>query len=171
MSFLWITCYPVCLCRIIFGVKLFGWLVSSRSCGPSRSKTGKRPKLLQEERFVSSMRSLTVQSVVFKRHMLCKISPSLFLQNWKKFGNSERDAPGPNVATTTVSDDVFMTFISSKDVRVFLHWFFSYILQLERHFRTWNTMMVRLDWTKHDRTPSVKLAVLLIKGVKKKMGQ
>ncbi|XP_047215375.1 eukaryotic translation initiation factor 3 subunit G-like [Girardinichthys multiradiatus] len=36
-------------------------------------------------------------------------------KNWKKFGNSERDAPGPNVATTTVSDDVFMTFISSKD--------------------------------------------------------
>uniref|UniRef100_A0A3Q4H3S5 Eukaryotic translation initiation factor 3 subunit G n=1 Tax=Neolamprologus brichardi TaxID=32507 RepID=A0A3Q4H3S5_NEOBR len=36
-------------------------------------------------------------------------------QNWKKFGNSEYDAPGPNVATTTVSDDVFMTFISSKE--------------------------------------------------------
>lgn len=39
-----------------------------------------------------------------------------FFQNWKKFGNSEFDAPGPNVATTTVSDDVFMTFISSKEV-------------------------------------------------------
>lgn len=37
-------------------------------------------------------------------------------QNWKKFGNSEFDAPGPNVATTTVSDDVFMTFITSKEV-------------------------------------------------------
>ncbi|NXO07181.1 EIF3G factor, partial [Oriolus oriolus] len=36
-------------------------------------------------------------------------------QNWKKFGNSEFDAPGPNVATTTVSDDVFMTFITSKE--------------------------------------------------------
>lgn len=41
-------------------------------------------------------------------------------QNWKKFGNSEFDAAGPNVATTTVSDDVFMTFISSKEVRI--HW-------------------------------------------------
>lgn len=40
------------------------------------------------------------------------------MQNWKKFGNSEYDAPGPNVATTTVSDDVYMTFISSKEVRI-----------------------------------------------------
>lgn len=45
--------------------------------------------------------------------MSCNVS-----QNWKKFGNSEFDAPGPNVATTTVSDDVFMTFISSKEVRI-----------------------------------------------------
>lgn len=42
----------------------------------------------------------------------------IFPQNWKKFGNSEFDAPGPNVATTTVSDDVFMTFITSKEVRL-----------------------------------------------------
>ncbi|KYO47916.1 eukaryotic translation initiation factor 3 subunit G [Alligator mississippiensis] len=36
-------------------------------------------------------------------------------KNWKKFGNSEFDAPGPSIATTTVSDDVFMTFITSKE--------------------------------------------------------
>uniref|UniRef100_I3IZF4 Eukaryotic translation initiation factor 3 subunit G n=1 Tax=Oreochromis niloticus TaxID=8128 RepID=I3IZF4_ORENI len=51
---------------------------------------------------------------VIKRLLLSNIILHSF-QNWKKFGNSEYDAPGPNVATTTVSDDVFMTFISSKE--------------------------------------------------------
>uniref|UniRef100_UPI00398F131E eukaryotic translation initiation factor 3 subunit G isoform X2 n=1 Tax=Pristiophorus japonicus TaxID=55135 RepID=UPI00398F131E len=36
-------------------------------------------------------------------------------KNWKKFGTSEYDPAGPNVATTTVSDDVYMTFITSKE--------------------------------------------------------
>ncbi|XP_055520172.1 eukaryotic translation initiation factor 3 subunit G [Leucoraja erinacea] len=36
-------------------------------------------------------------------------------KNWKKFGTSEYDSTGPNVATTTVSDDVYMTFITSKE--------------------------------------------------------
>ncbi|XP_051994393.1 eukaryotic translation initiation factor 3 subunit G-like [Xyrauchen texanus] len=36
-------------------------------------------------------------------------------KNLKKFGNSDFDQPGPNVATMTVSDDVFMTFTSNKE--------------------------------------------------------
>uniref|UniRef100_A0A4W3HRA4 Eukaryotic translation initiation factor 3 subunit G n=1 Tax=Callorhinchus milii TaxID=7868 RepID=A0A4W3HRA4_CALMI len=36
-------------------------------------------------------------------------------KNWKKIGNSEYDQAGPNVATTTVSDDVYMTFITNKE--------------------------------------------------------
>uniref|UniRef100_A0A668U7Q5 Eukaryotic translation initiation factor 3 subunit G n=1 Tax=Oreochromis aureus TaxID=47969 RepID=A0A668U7Q5_OREAU len=52
-----------------------------------------------------------------KKYKVIKLSNIILhsFQNWKKFGNSEYDAPGPNVATTTVSDDVFMTFISSKE--------------------------------------------------------
>lgn len=54
------------------------------------------------------------ESVNEENFLICFVFP----QNWKKFGNSEFDAPGPNVATTTVSDDVFMTFITSKEVRL-----------------------------------------------------
>lgn len=56
-------------------------------------------------------------------------------QNWKKFGNSEFDAPGPNVATTTVSDDVFMTFISSKEVSIFYE-LYIFVLFLTDAFQT-----------------------------------
>ncbi|CAO2635943.1 Eukaryotic translation initiation factor 3 subunit G [Lemmus lemmus] len=38
-------------------------------------------------------------------------------KNWKKFGNSEFDPPGPNVATTTVSDDIVSCRICKGD-----HW-------------------------------------------------
>lgn len=36
-------------------------------------------------------------------------------KNWKKFGNSQFDPLGPNVATTTVRDNVSMTFVTSKE--------------------------------------------------------
>jgi len=34
---------------------------------------------------------------------------------WKKFGDSQADKPGPNSATTMVSEDVYMQFLSSKE--------------------------------------------------------
>lgn len=67
----------------------------------------------------------------------------LSFQNWKKFGNSEFDAPGPNVATTTVSDDVFMTFISSKEVRICCE-VYDFVLLLSDAFQA--TLHCNLLW-------------------------
>uniref|UniRef100_A0AAX7TZA6 Eukaryotic translation initiation factor 3 subunit G n=1 Tax=Astatotilapia calliptera TaxID=8154 RepID=A0AAX7TZA6_ASTCA len=90
---------------------------STRLCEPLRLRQGKPQKLLPEERSVFKLNkskpfsTLSMSKIV---NSVSNIIPHSF-QNWKKFGNSEYDAPGPNVATTTVSDDVFMTFISSKE--------------------------------------------------------
>lgn len=34
---------------------------------------------------------------------------------WKKFGAADSDGPGPNPATTTVNDEIFMNFVTNKE--------------------------------------------------------
>jgi len=36
-------------------------------------------------------------------------------KNWKKFGLSQADPPGPNPATTIISEDIFMQFVGNRD--------------------------------------------------------
>jgi len=36
-------------------------------------------------------------------------------KGWKKFGNSANDSPGPNPATTIISEDIFMQFVGNRD--------------------------------------------------------
>lgn len=120
----------VCKCHKCLGILTtlskhftsFAAFLSSRLCGPSRSRQEKPQKLLPGERSAFKL-NLVGAAFTLKWTTLwlksCVVFYIVFsFQNWKKFGNSEFDAPGPNVATTTVSDDVFMTFISSKEVSV-----------------------------------------------------
>lgn len=49
-------------------------------------------------------------------------------QAWKKFGAADSDGPGPNPATTTVNDEIFMNFVTNKEVRVRNAIFFTFAI-------------------------------------------
>ncbi|XP_053572048.1 eukaryotic translation initiation factor 3 subunit G [Bombina bombina] len=71
-------------------------------------KTVTEYKLDENDKKIKIIRTFKVETVKASKVVARR-------KNWKKIGNSEFDPPGPNVATTTVSDDVLMTFITNKE--------------------------------------------------------
>lgn len=49
---------------------------------------------------------------------MCDVAVVVVEQTWRKYGEAERDPPGPNPANTIISEDVFMQFVHNKDSQV-----------------------------------------------------
>jgi len=80
---------------------------------PTQEISTGNTKIVTEYRIVDGKKLKVTRTYKVERKTVSKTVAAR--KNWRKFGEAINDKPGPSAATTTVGDDIYMHFISSKD--------------------------------------------------------